>query len=86
MSSINASASAQFRIGDVTINRLGTGVWGPPSDRNAAPQNNDLLKSVAGLGGRFFVSADSTNAELASAHKPSEPLRQLGEAHVVALI
>jgi pyridoxine 4-dehydrogenase len=44
MNSIDASASGQFRIGDITINRLGygamritgPGVWGAPSDRNAA--------------------------------------------------
>jgi len=44
MGSIDASASGQFRIGDITINRLGygamritgPGIWGAPSDRNAA--------------------------------------------------
>jgi hypothetical protein len=44
MSAINASASGQFKIGDLTINRLGfgamrvtgPGVWGPPEDRDAA--------------------------------------------------
>jgi len=44
MISIGASASGQFRIGGLTINRLGygamrltgPGIWGAPSDRGAA--------------------------------------------------
>jgi aryl-alcohol dehydrogenase-like predicted oxidoreductase len=44
MSAIDASASGQFRIGDIAIHRLGygamrlmgAGIWGPPSDRKAA--------------------------------------------------
>src|ERR1700745_3980518 len=44
MSKIDARLSGQFQVGDITINRLGygamrltgPGIWGPPSDRNAA--------------------------------------------------
>ena len=58
MNSINASASGQFKIGDITINRLGygamrltgPGVWGPPPDRNAALAT---LRRVPELGVKF---------------------------------
>jgi aryl-alcohol dehydrogenase-like predicted oxidoreductase len=64
MSSINASASGQFKIGDITINRLGygamrltgPGVWGPPPDRNAALAT---LRGVPELGVNFIDTADS---------------------------
>src|SRR6476660_2671401 len=64
MSSINASASGQFRIGDITINRLGygamritgRGVWGPPSDRNAALAT---LRRLPEIGVNFIDTADS---------------------------
>jgi pyridoxine 4-dehydrogenase len=64
MSSINASASGQFRIGDITINRLGygamritgRGVWGPPPDRNAALAT---LRRLPEIGVNFIDTADS---------------------------
>lgn len=64
MSQINASASGQFLIGDLTINRLGfgamritgPGIWGPPSDRKAAFAT---LRRVPELGVNFIDTADS---------------------------
>ena len=62
--SINASASGQFRIGDITINRLGygamritgKGVWGPPKDRSAALAT---LRRLPEIGVNFIDTADS---------------------------
>jgi len=62
--SINAKASGQFRIGDITINRLGygamritgKGVWGPPKDRSAALAT---LRRLPELGVNFIDTADS---------------------------
>ena len=62
--SINASASGQFRIGDITINRLGygamritgKGVWGPPKDRSAALAT---LRRLPEVGVNFIDTADS---------------------------
>jgi len=64
MSSIDASASGQFKIGDITINRLGygamrltgPGVWGAPSDRNAALAT---LRRLPEIGVNFIDTADS---------------------------
>ena len=64
MSSINASASGQFRIGDITVNRLGygamritgRGIWGPPSDRDAALAT---LRRLPEIGVNFIDTADS---------------------------
>jgi pyridoxine 4-dehydrogenase len=64
MSSINASASGQFRIGEITINRLGygamritgPGIWGAPSDRNAALAT---LRRLREIGVNFIDTADS---------------------------
>jgi len=64
MSSIDASASGQFRIGDITINRLGygamritgPGIWGPPSDRNAALAT---LRRLPAVNVNFIDTADS---------------------------
>ena len=64
MTSINASFSGQFRIGDITINRLGyggmritgRGIWGPPADRSAALAT---LRRVPELGINFIDTADS---------------------------
>jgi pyridoxine 4-dehydrogenase len=64
MSPINASASGQFMIGDITINRLGygamritgRGVWGPPPDRNAALAT---LRRLPEIGVNFIDTADS---------------------------
>jgi pyridoxine 4-dehydrogenase len=64
MSSINAGDSGQFRIGDITINRLGygamritgRGIWGPPSDRHAALAT---LRRLPEIGVNFIDTADS---------------------------
>jgi len=64
MSLISASASGQFRIGDITINRLGygamritgPGVWGAPTDRNAALAT---LRRLPEVGVNFIDTADS---------------------------
>ena len=64
MSSIDASASGQFRIGDITVNRLGygamritgRGIWGAPSDRNAALAT---LRRLREIGVNFIDTADS---------------------------
>jgi pyridoxine 4-dehydrogenase len=64
MSSINASASGQFRIGDITVNRLGygamriagPGIWGAPSDRAAALAT---LRRLPEIGVNFIDTADS---------------------------
>jgi pyridoxine 4-dehydrogenase len=64
MSSIDASASGQFRIGDITINRLGygamritgPGIWGAPSDRNAALAT---LRRLPEINVNFIDTADS---------------------------
>jgi pyridoxine 4-dehydrogenase len=64
MTSINAGASGQFRIGDITINRLGygamritgRGIWGAPSDRHAALAT---LRRLPEIGVNFIDTADS---------------------------
>src|SRR6185295_12190909 len=64
MSSINASASGQFRVGDITVNRLGygamritgPGIWGAPSDRHAALAT---LRRLPEIGVNFIDTADS---------------------------
>jgi len=64
MSQINANASGQFQIGDLTINRLGygamrvtgPGIWGPPKDRKEALAT---LRRVPDLGVNFIDTADS---------------------------
>jgi pyridoxine 4-dehydrogenase len=64
MSSITAQASGQFKIGDITINRLGfgamriagPGVWGPPPDRDAVLTT---LQRLPELAVNFIDTADS---------------------------
>src|SRR6202795_1821026 len=64
MKSVNANASGQFKIGNITINRLGygamritgPGVWGEPSDRPAALAT---LRRLPELGINFIDTADS---------------------------
>jgi aryl-alcohol dehydrogenase-like predicted oxidoreductase len=64
MITINASASGQFKVGGMSINRLGygamritgRGVWGPPPDRNAALST---LRRLPELGVNFIDTADS---------------------------
>ena len=64
MSAIDASVSGQFRVGDITIHRLGygamrltgAGIWGPPSDRRAALAT---LRRLPEVGVNFIDTADS---------------------------
>src|SRR6266851_267440 len=64
MSAIDASLSGQFRIGNITINRLGygamrltgAGIWGPPSDRKAALAT---LRRLPEVGVNFIDTANS---------------------------
>ncbi len=64
MSAPNASASGQFILGDITINRLGfgamrltgKGVWGEPADRAACLAT---LRRLPELGVNFIDTADS---------------------------
>src|ERR1700678_4376979 len=69
MTSTGASASGQFRIGDITINRLGygamriagPGVWGPPADRRSALAT---LRRLPELGVNFVDTADSYGPDI----------------------
>ncbi|EYF08325.1 aldo/keto reductase [Chondromyces apiculatus] len=64
MSEINASASGQFKLGDITVNRLGfgamrvvgDGVWGEPKDRAECLRT---LRRLPELGVNFIDTADS---------------------------
>lgn len=64
MSTIDAKASGQFKIGDIEINRLGygamritgPGIWGPPSDLDAALAT---LRRLPEIGVNFIDTADS---------------------------
>jgi len=64
MSTINAEASGQFTIGDITINRLGygamqltgPGIWGEPKDRAECLRT---LEALSSLGVNFIDTADS---------------------------
>lgn len=59
-----AAASGTFALGDITINRLGfgamritgSGVWGPPADRDEAIR---VLKRLPELGVNFIDTANS---------------------------
>lgn len=60
----HAAASGTFALGDITINRLGfgamritgSGVWGPPADRDEAIR---VLKRLPELGVNFVDTANS---------------------------
>lgn len=64
MALINAEAAGQFKIGDLTINRLGygamritgKGTWGEPEDREESIRT---LKRLPELGVNFIDTADS---------------------------
>src|SRR5262245_573008 len=64
MSPIDARAAGQIRVGDITINRLGyggmritgPGIWGAPSDRDAALAT---LRRLPEIGVNFIDTADS---------------------------
>ncbi|HET9231673.1 MAG TPA: aldo/keto reductase, partial [Vitreimonas sp.] len=59
-----ASASGQFKIGDIEVNRLGfgamrvtgPGIWGPPKDKAEAIA---VLKRAPELGINFIDTAES---------------------------
>ena len=80
MSPVNASASGQFRIGDITVNRLGygamritgPGIWGAPADRHSALAT---LRRVPEIGVNFEFTR--INIELIILYKKIEDLRQL---------
>jgi aryl-alcohol dehydrogenase-like predicted oxidoreductase len=69
MSPVNASASGQFRIGDITVNRLGygamritgPGIWGAPADRHAALAT---LRRLPEIGVNFIDTADSYGPDI----------------------
>lgn len=64
MAQINAGAAGQFKIGDLTINRLGygamritgDGIWGEPENREECIRT---LKRLPELGVNFIDTADS---------------------------
>lgn len=64
MSTIDAGQSGQFKIGDLTVNRLGfgamritgKGIWGPPANRTTALAT---LKRLPEIGVNFIDTADS---------------------------
>jgi aryl-alcohol dehydrogenase-like predicted oxidoreductase len=64
MPDLNAAKSGSFRIGDITINRLGfgamrltgQGIWGEPADRDACLRT---LRRLPDLGVNFIDTADS---------------------------
>ena len=64
MSAFDAGVSGQFKMGDITIHRLGygamrltgAGIWGPPSDRRAALAT---LRRLPEVGVNFIDTADS---------------------------
>src|SRR5882757_3307638 len=66
------NTSGQFRIGNITINRLGygamritgPGVWGPPADRGAALAT---LRRLPDTGVNFIDTADSYGPEVSEA-------------------
>src|SRR5580700_7111188 len=86
MSSIGASASGQFRIGDITVNRLGygamritgRGIWGAPSDRHAALAT---LHRLPEIGVNFIDTADSYGPDV-SETLIREALHPYREVHV----
>jgi pyridoxine 4-dehydrogenase len=84
MSSVNASASSQFRIGDIAINRLGygamritgPGIWGPPADRNTALTT---LRRLPEIGINFIDTADSYGPDVSEEliHEALHPYKGL---------
>ncbi|TKI06110.1 aldo/keto reductase [Martelella alba] len=69
MSTINAAASGQFTLGDITVNRLGfgamrltgNGIWGEPADREACLAT---LRRLPELGVNFIDTADSYGPDI----------------------
>ncbi|HEY0269287.1 MAG TPA: aldo/keto reductase [Methyloradius sp.] len=69
MANINAAASGQFLIGDISVNRLGfgamritgPGIWGEPADRQACLRT---LQRLPELGINLIDTADSYGPEV----------------------
>jgi aryl-alcohol dehydrogenase-like predicted oxidoreductase len=69
MTETSAAASGQFRIGDITVNRLGFGamrltgkdIWGDPDDPQEA---RETLRRLPELGVNFIDTADSYGPEV----------------------
>jgi aryl-alcohol dehydrogenase-like predicted oxidoreductase len=84
MNQINAKLSGQFKIGDITINRLGygamrltgPGIWGPPSDRDAALST---LRRLPEIGVNFIDTADSYGPDVSEEliHEALHPYKGL---------
>jgi len=84
MSTINAAASGQFKLGDFTINRLGfgamritgAGIWGEPADRAACLAT---LRRLPELGVNFIDTADSYGPDVSEQliHEALHPYKGL---------
>ncbi|WP_413741832.1 aldo/keto reductase [Sodalis sp. RH15] len=84
MSTINAAASGQFKLGDFTINRLGfgamritgEGIWGQPADREACLAT---LRRLPELGVNFIDTADSYGPDVSEQliHEALHPYKGL---------
>ncbi|WP_213992633.1 aldo/keto reductase [Sodalis sp. dw_96] len=84
MSTINAAASGQFKLGDFTINRLGfgamritgEGIWGEPADREACLAT---LRRLPELGVNFIDTADSYGPDVSEQliHEALHPYKGL---------
>jgi len=84
MSTINAAASGQFKLGDFTINRLGfgamritgVGIWGQPADREACLAT---LRRLPELGVNFIDTADSYGPDISEQliHEALHPYKGL---------
>ncbi|WP_413725870.1 aldo/keto reductase [Sodalis sp. RH16] len=84
MSTINAAASGQFKLGDFTINRLGfgamritgDGIWGQPADREACLAT---LRRLPELGVNFIDTADSYGPDVSEQliHEALHPYKGL---------
>ncbi|XBS70151.1 aldo/keto reductase [Acerihabitans sp. KWT182] len=84
MSTINAAASGQFKLGDFTINRLGfgamritgAGIWGQPTDKDACLAT---LRRLPELGVNFIDTADSYGPDVSEQliHEALHPYKGL---------
>ncbi|QWA10698.1 aldo/keto reductase [Sodalis ligni] len=84
MSTINAAASGQFKLGDFTINRLGfgamritgEGIWGQPANREACLAT---LRRLPELGVNFIDTADSYGPDVSEQliHEALHPYKGL---------
>jgi aryl-alcohol dehydrogenase-like predicted oxidoreductase len=84
MSTIDAGQSGQFKIGDLTVNRLGfgamritgKGIWGPPANRTTALAT---LKRLPEIGVNFIDTADSYGPDVSEQliHEALHPYKGL---------